>query len=162
MEDDSKNFNIVTAYNSLKISQRQGCFELRSGDAALQSVVDLDHPQQLQLRNLEQLMGILLFIDEPRSILVLGTAAGSLLHFLRHHYPQADICSVDIDVELVGDVSARIEIDTFNGDIRNCFGPDPERTSKYTPGWELSFTEGDGDGRIEMSTLNGDLSLCSK
>ncbi len=68
----------------------------------------------------------------------------------------------DIDVEFLGDVSARIEIDTFNGSIRNCFGPDPERTSKYTPGWELSFTEGDGSGRVEMSTMNGDLSLCRK
>ena len=74
----------------------------------------------------------------------------------------AETVNGDIDVEFHGDVSARIEIDTFNGDIRNCFGPEPERTSKYTPGWELSFTEGDGDGRIEMSTMNGDLSMCSK
>ncbi len=72
----------------------------------------------------------------------------------------AETVNGDIDVEFVGDVNARIEIDTFNGRIRNCFGPDPERTSKYTPGYELSFTEGDGDGRIEMSTMNGDLSLC--
>ena len=74
----------------------------------------------------------------------------------------AETVNGDIDVEFLGDVSARIEIDTFNGRIRNCFGPDPERTSKYTPGWELSFTEGDGSGRVEMSTMNGDLSLCRK
>lgn len=74
----------------------------------------------------------------------------------------AETVNGDIDVEFQGDVSARIEIDTFNGDIRNCFGPDPERTSKYTPGWELSFTEGEGAGRIEMSTMNGDLSICRK
>ena len=72
----------------------------------------------------------------------------------------AETVNGDIDVEFVGDVSARIDIDTFNGSIRNCFGPKAERTSKYTPGWELSFTEGDGDGRIEMSTMNGDLSIC--
>jgi len=72
----------------------------------------------------------------------------------------AETVNGDIDVELVGDVSARIDIDTFNGSIRNCFGPKAERTSKYTPGWELNFTEGDGDGRIEMSTMNGDLSIC--
>ena len=72
----------------------------------------------------------------------------------------AETVNGDIDVEFVGDVSAKIEIDTFNGSIRNCFGPKAERTSKYTPGWELSFTEGDGDGRVEMSTMNGDLSMC--
>jgi len=46
-------------------------------------------------------MSVLLFIPSPRRILMLGTAAGSLLHFLRHHYPQADITAVDIDAELI-------------------------------------------------------------
>jgi hypothetical protein len=72
----------------------------------------------------------------------------------------AETVNGDLDIEFVGDVSARIEIETFNGSIRNCFGPEPERTSKYTPGLELSFTAGNGDGRVEMSTMNGDISIC--
>jgi DUF4097 and DUF4098 domain-containing protein YvlB len=67
-----------------------------------------------------------------------------------------------VDVEFVGDLSARINIETFNGGIRNCFGPKAERTSKYAPGWELDFTEGDGDGRVEISTMNGRVTLCKK
>jgi DUF4097 and DUF4098 domain-containing protein YvlB len=67
----------------------------------------------------------------------------------------------DVDVQFAGDVSARFDIDTFNGDINNCFGPKAERTSKYTPGWELSFTEGDGDGRVTITTLNGDVDMCN-
>lgn len=66
----------------------------------------------------------------------------------------------DVDVRFTGNVSARFDIETFNGDISNCFGPSAERTSKYTPGWELSFTEGDGDGRVIISTLNGDIDIC--
>ena len=68
----------------------------------------------------------------------------------------------DVDVNFVGDLSARIEIDTFNGSIRNCFGPEAERTSKYAPGWELEFVEGDGDGRVEISTMNGGVNICRK
>jgi DUF4097 and DUF4098 domain-containing protein YvlB len=67
-----------------------------------------------------------------------------------------------VDVDFVGDVSARFEVDTFNGGIRNCFGPKAERTSKYTPGWELEFTEGDGSGRVEISTMNGGVNICKK
>lgn len=74
----------------------------------------------------------------------------------------AETVNGDLDVEFSGDVSARVEIETFNGSIRNCFGPEPERTSKYTPGLELSFTEGGGDGRVEMSTMNGDISICKE
>ncbi len=66
----------------------------------------------------------------------------------------------DVDLKFEGEVSGRFDIDTFNGDIRNCFGPKAQRTSKYTPGWELSFQEGDGDGRVIVSTLNGDVVIC--
>ncbi|MBT8088789.1 MAG: DUF4097 domain-containing protein [Gammaproteobacteria bacterium] len=74
----------------------------------------------------------------------------------------AETVNGDVDVELVGDVSAKIDVSTINGRIRNCFGPEPERSSKYTPGWSLSFTEGDGDGRVDISTVNGGVSLCRK
>ena len=68
----------------------------------------------------------------------------------------------DIDVEFSGDVSAKFEVDTFNGQIRNCFGPKAVKTSKYLNSVELVFTEGSGDGRVEISTMNGDVSICKK
>lgn len=73
-----------------------------------------------------------------------------------------DIDSVngDVDVEFSGAVSGKFTIETFNGNIRNCFGPKAARTSKYAPGLELDFEEGNGDGRTKISTLNGDISIC--
>ena len=60
-----------------------------------------------------------------------------------------------------GDVALNGIIHTcLNGDIDNCFGPKPERTSKYAPGQELSFQEGNGNARIDVSTMNGDISIC--
>ena len=67
-----------------------------------------------------------------------------------------------VNVDFVGDVSAKIDVDTVNGRIRNCFGPDAERASEYGPGWELDFTAGDGDGRVDISTMNGGVRLCRK
>jgi len=66
----------------------------------------------------------------------------------------------DVDVQFNGSVSAKFDVETFNGDIDNCFGPEAKRTSKYTPGLELSFTQGDGDGRVVIGTLNGDIDIC--
>ena len=74
----------------------------------------------------------------------------------------AETVNGDIDIDFEGDVDASYEIDTFNGTIDNCFGPEARRTSKYTPGWELSFAEGNGDGRVVVSTLNGDIRLCKR
>lgn len=66
----------------------------------------------------------------------------------------------DVDIRFDGVVSARFDIETFNGEIDNCFGPKSERTSRYAPGRELVFTEGDGSGRVVIRTLNGDLRMC--
>ena len=67
----------------------------------------------------------------------------------------------EVDIRFSGDVSAEFEIESFNGQIDCCFGPDPRRTSKYAPGWELSFTRGDGDSSVTVSTLNGDIEICN-
>ena len=101
MDDFYENFKLETPHNTIDLVCHQGRMELRGKDKSLQSVINLEKPHQLELKNLEYLMSVLLFISAPQSILMLGTAAGSLLHFLRHYYPQADITAVDIDNELI-------------------------------------------------------------
>jgi len=101
MDNKQQNFKIETAYNSIHMCYHKGRLELRSHDKARQSVINLKNRHRLELKNLEYLVSVLLFIPAPRRILMLGTAAGSLLHFLSHHYPQADITAVDIDSELI-------------------------------------------------------------
>ncbi len=73
---------------------------------------------------------------------------------------RAESVNGEIDLQFNGDIAGQFDIDTFNGDIDNCFGPQPRRTSKYAPGMELSFTEGKGDARVTISTVNGDISVC--
>ena len=67
-----------------------------------------------------------------------------------------------IRLDLEGPVGAEFDVSSFNGDIRNCFGPKPVRTSEYAPGSELRFREGQGSARVRIKTLNGDISLCNK
>ena len=100
MKSVSKTFKATTKYASLSIVQKADCVELRSDTNALHSVINLKNPQRLALRNLEYLMGVLLFIPAPQKILLLGTGGGSLIHFLRHHYPRSHLTSVDNDSEL--------------------------------------------------------------
>jgi len=73
----------------------------------------------------------------------------------------AESVNGDVELDFDGEVSASFDIETFNGDIDNCFGPEPERTSRYAPGLELSFSQGEGDGRVVIETLNGDVSICN-
>jgi spermidine synthase len=89
-----------TKYASLSITRSNNTLELRSGTEALHSVINIKKPHKLALKNLQCLMGILLFLPTPENILLLGTGGGSLIHFLRFYYPQCRLTSVDLDAEL--------------------------------------------------------------
>jgi DUF4097 and DUF4098 domain-containing protein YvlB len=70
--------------------------------------------------------------------------------------------SGDVRLELHGPVNAEFDVTSFNGEIRNCFGPKAVSTSEYAPGKELQFREGQGTGRVRIKTLNGDINVCRK
>lgn len=70
--------------------------------------------------------------------------------------------SGDVRLDLAPPVGAEFEVTSFNGEIRNCFGPKPTRTSEYAPGTELRFKEGQGTARVRIKTLNGDIGICNK
>jgi len=99
MKSDPLIFKTKTGHASLSIARSANHLELRSGNNALQSVINLKFPHQLELKNLEYLMGVMLFLPTPQNILILGTGGGSLIHFLRFHYPRCRLTSVDLDTE---------------------------------------------------------------
>ncbi len=115
--------------------------------------------------NAESVTGNVIVDEGSFSRVDIGTVNGKLLfqsELRKDGKFSAETVNGAVDVEFVGDVSAKIDVDTINGKIRNCFGPEPQRVSKYGPGWELGFIEGSGDGRIDISTVNGGVSLCRK
>ncbi len=73
----------------------------------------------------------------------------------------AETVNGEIELRFAGTFSADVDVDTLNGRIRNCFGHEARKTSKYGPGWELSFTEGSGSARVKVSTVNGGVSICN-
>jgi len=75
---------------------------------------------------------------------------------------EAEAINGDLRFHLRGAIDATFDIATFNGDIDNCFGPKPRRTSEYAPGNELRFQEGQGTGLIRIKTLNGGVEICKR
>lgn len=73
---------------------------------------------------------------------------------------EAEAINGGLDVTLRGTIDAEFDIETFNGSIRNCFGPKPTRKSEYGPGSSLRFKEGKGSARVRLKTLNGGIELC--
>lgn len=75
---------------------------------------------------------------------------------------EAEAINGDLRFKFRGALDAEFEIQTFNGEIDNCFGPKPHRVSEYGPGNALRFKQGNGDGRIRVKTLNGTVEICNR
>jgi len=79
--------------------------------------------------------------------------------------------SGDVDMETMsGTISlvvdagavASYDLSTFSGSITNEIGPEPIRTSKYTPGKELSFNTGPGGPSISLESFSGAIKLMTR
>ena len=75
---------------------------------------------------------------------------------------EAEAINGDLRLHLRGEINAEFDIETFNGDIDNCFGPEPRRSREYGPGNELRFSQGKGDARVHIKTLNGTVMVCKR
>ncbi len=92
-----------TGSNSFHIEQVDNELHLKSSadSIAVQSVINIDQPYQLVMKNLQYLMGVLLFIPTPKKILLLGVGGGSMIHFLQHYLPESHITGIDFNAELI-------------------------------------------------------------
>jgi DUF4097 and DUF4098 domain-containing protein YvlB len=67
-----------------------------------------------------------------------------------------------IELRLPAGADAHFKANTFSGSIRNEWGEEGRRTSKYTREQELSFTAGSGGASVDVQTLSGDVILTKR
>jgi DUF4097 and DUF4098 domain-containing protein YvlB len=67
-----------------------------------------------------------------------------------------------IELRLPAGTDAHFTVNTFSGSIRNDWGAEGRRTSRYTREQELSFTAGSGGASVGVQTLSGDVILTKR
>jgi spermidine synthase len=94
-------FKTRTQYGPVWINKDEDILQLKFDRLSIQSEISISSPQQLRMKNLQYLMGLLLFIRPPKNVLLLGVGGGSLIQFLRYYMPQCHITGVEYDAELL-------------------------------------------------------------
>ena len=72
----------------------------------------------------------------------------------------ASTVSGDVKLQLASAPDADIDVQSFSGDINNCFGPKPVE-EKYGPGSRLNFRNGKGGARVHVESKSGDVGICA-
>jgi DUF4097 and DUF4098 domain-containing protein YvlB len=75
-----------------------------------------------------------------------------------------DVESVGGSVELLlpDGTNADLTINTFSGSIRNAWGVEPRKSSRWTSEQELTFTAGKGGATVTVQTLSGDVIIAKR
>jgi DUF4097 and DUF4098 domain-containing protein YvlB len=74
----------------------------------------------------------------------------------------AETISGELVLDFAKPLNAEFEIESFTGDIDNCFGPKAESKSEHGPGSELNFKEGAGSARVRVQSMSGEIKLCAR
>lgn len=89
-------------FGRILVDEVGGLRTLSLGDPPTpQSAMKVGDPSHLEFEYTRLAMAGLLYVPEPRKVLVIGLGGGSMPRFLRWLYPQADIESVEIDPDVV-------------------------------------------------------------
>jgi len=83
------------------VSEQYGVRSLHIGSDTVQSAMRLARPEDLELSYTRAMVGCLLFLPEPRDVLMVGLGGGSVAKFLRRHYPGTRIRVLEIDPQVV-------------------------------------------------------------
>ena len=70
--------------------------------------------------------------------------------------------SAPVELFLPAGLGAEFSVSTFSGAITNDLGPAAEKSSRFTPEKELTFTTGAGGARITVETLSGAVGIHKK
>jgi spermidine synthase len=69
--------------------------------SAIQSRMQIRHPDALALEYTRLMMGWLMFLPQPRRIAMIGLGGGSLAKFCHRHLPQASMAVVEINPQVI-------------------------------------------------------------
>lgn len=83
------------------VSEKFGVRSLHIGSDTVQSSMRIARPHDLELSYTRSMMAFLLFVGEPKDVLMIGLGGGSVAKFVRHHLPSARVKVLEVDPKVV-------------------------------------------------------------
>jgi spermidine synthase len=94
----------------VEVSERDGVRSLHLGSSTVQSSMKLADPIELVLSYTRSMMGFLLFIPEPRHVVMIGLGGGSLAKFVYHRLPGARVTAIEANPRVISTARAFFQV----------------------------------------------------
>lgn len=83
------------------VSEKFGVRSLHIGSDTVQSAMRIARPMDLELAYTRSMMACLLFLVDPRDVLMVGLGGGSVAKYVRHHFPSARVRVLELNPQVV-------------------------------------------------------------
>ena len=85
----------------MTVSEARGIRSLHVGGEAIQSAMRIDDPFRLALDYTRCMMAFLLFLPDPRDVLMIGLGGGSLAKFVYRQLRRSRVRAIECDARVV-------------------------------------------------------------
>jgi spermidine synthase len=130
----------------LELSEKEGVRSLHLGDEQVQSAMRLSAPDELELAYTRAMMGFLLFLPEPRRILMVGLGGGSLAKFLHVRLPGARVVAVEILPEVVAAARCFFHLPPDDGRLEVVVAEGGDYVAAHPASCDALLVDGFADG----------------
>ncbi len=135
------------------ISEKYGVRALHIGSDTVQSAMRLSRPYDLELAYTRSMMAFLLFVPEPREVLMVGLGGGSVAKFIYTRMPATRIHAVEINPQVVTIARHCFKVPDDDHRLQVTIGDGAEFME--TPGREVNLVMVDGyDGESQAEALS--------
>lgn len=132
------------------ISEKFGVRSLHIGSDTIQSSMRLSRPYDLELAYTRSMMAFLLFLPEPRDVLMVGLGGGSVAKFMHHHMPEVRIHAVELNPEVVTIARHCFKVPVDSERLQVTIGDGAEFMSRPGPHPDVVMVDGyDGESQAE-------------
>lgn len=132
------------------ISEKFGVRSLHIGSDTIQSSMRLSRPYDLELAYTRSMMACLLFLPEPRAVLMVGLGGGSVAKFLHHHMPAVRIHAVELNPEVVTIARHCFKVPVDDERLQVTIGDGAEFMTRPGPRADIVMVDGyDGESQAE-------------
>ncbi len=146
---------VSTVSASIDVSDVDGPLELNSISGAVRVKGE---PEEVEVDNVSGRITVDARLDRGEFNTVSGHIEARLDLTSRSRV-EFDTVSGHVELTVPRGLDADFDISTFSGRIACDFGPEPRKTSRYTPGHELNFSTGSGGARVSASSFSGRVTI---
>ena len=132
------------------ISEKFGVRSLHIGSDTIQSSMRLARPYDLELAYTRSMMAFLLFLPEPRDVLMVGLGGGSVAKFMHHHMPEVRIHVIELNPEVVSLAGHCFKVPVNDERLQVTIGDGAEFMGQPGPHADVVMVDGyDGESQAE-------------